>query len=490
MRSRPARRFPGRDSPFIIERPNDPSNFGWLSRKRSVFERSPGNLGSNDKPMSHKFEWNSFADQPHNVAPRAERTRHHLRRWPTYLALLGSNLAWGPRVFWLYRRNRREMHRRLVNITPEMFGLAISPRFGRPGETEAAIALLHSSGVRQTLFRIPSWEKDRLAEYETFARHLRGEGFELTAALLQRRDDVFAPGAWMDFLLDVFARIGPSCSHFEIGHAWNRTKWGVWDHREYLTLARAAVAARDRIGRDRIKLVGPGVIDFEFHLYPPVLRAVDFDVVSSLLYVDRVGAPENAQYGFTTAKKIALFKAYADAASRRAVPAWITEVNWPLESTGPWSPASGKPNVSEEAQADYLVRYYVIALTSGLIDRVYWWQMVAPGYGLVDSRETPWRTRPSFTAFAFIAARLAGSAFVGKEEPTKPGGPGDGSDEVYHFRKDGREFALAWTTGAPRRRAFGRMIGEVLNRSGQVLPREREDGGVQIDGSPRYVIFE
>ncbi len=440
--------------------------------------------------MRFKFEWNDMADQPHNVAPRSDRTRHHLRRWPSYLELIGLNLVWDPAIFWRYRALRRRLFRRPVDITPGMFGLAVSPRFGRPGETDAVLALLRETGVRRVLFRFPSWERDRLEDYSGFAGRLHSEGFEPAAALLQRREDVFAVEAWTDFAESAFDRLGPACPYFEIGHAWNRTKWGVWDHREYIRLARAAAAARDRIGRKNIKLIGPAVIDFEYHLYPPVLRAVDFDVISSLLYVDRVGAPENPQYGFTAAKKIAFFRACADVLVPGGRPAWITEFNWPLENTGAWSPAAGKPNVGEDVQADFLVRYYIIALAGGVIDRAYWWQLVAPGSGLVDSRESPWRKRPSYAAFAFMASMLSGSVYTGKEETPRGGGTAGRGGEVYHFRKGGREFALAWTRGGPLRREFDRPVASVLDRSGRGLAQDRDGGLIRLDGSPRYVIFK
>ncbi|MBM3312818.1 MAG: hypothetical protein FJY80_15070 [Candidatus Aminicenantes bacterium] len=435
------------------------------------------------------FEWNDLADQPHNVAPRSERTLHHLTHWKTYLALAWADFVWGVPALWRYRRYRRRMHRFSVPVTADMFALAVSPRFGRPaGETDALLGLLRETGVRQTLFRVPSWEKGRLAEFEAFARRVRSDepGRGLAAALLQRREDVFEGGAWARFLEEAFARLGPHAPYFEIGHAWNRTKWGVWDHAEYIKLARPAAALRDRQPpRSRVKLVGPAVIDFEFHLYPPTLRAVDFDVVSSLLYVDRVGAPENAQAGWTAAMKLALFAAVADASSRRPVPAWITEVNWPLAGTGPYSPAAGKPNVGEEAQADYLVRYYVLCLTSGLIDRVVWWQLVAPGYGLVDSRETPWRRRPSFFAFKTMVERLSGSLFVGKDE--RPPLPGGGRAEVYLFTKNGREFALAWTAGPPGECELGRPAAAVFSRDGGEVPCSGTR--VRLDSSPRYILF-
>ena len=433
--------------------------------------------------MRFKFAWNEFADQPHNVAPRSERMRHHLRHGRTYAAMIWANLLTGGPSFLRYRRLRREMFRRPVAIERGMFAAAVSPRPGRDGEV---LALLEEAGVREALLRIPSWEKDRLAEYEAFARLARSRGIGLAIALLQRREDVFEAAAWARFVEDVFARFSPVCRHFEIGHAWNRTKWGVWDYTEYLALARPAFALREKYG---VKLVGPAVIDFEFHLYPPTLRALPFDVVSSLLYVDRVGAPENAQFGWTAAKKIALFKAIAESSARRRCSCWITEVNWPLEGTGPHSPASGKPNVTEEEQADYLVRYYIIGLASGLIERVYWWQLVAPGYGLADSREEPWRKRPAWFALRQMVEALAGSEFTGKD-----GGGSARGAEIYRFRKAGRDFAVCWTNDGRRDFEFGRPVDGVTGRDGGAIAPagtpERSAGRIAIGRSPKYVAFK
>jgi hypothetical protein len=78
----------------------------------------------------YPFEWNPLADQPHNVAPRAERTRHHFEHGRTYLSMLGSNLVHGGTTFSAYRRNRRTMFRAEVPMRPEMFGLAVSPVSG------------------------------------------------------------------------------------------------------------------------------------------------------------------------------------------------------------------------------------------------------------------------------------------------------------------------------------------------------------------------
>jgi hypothetical protein len=430
--------------------------------------------------MKSSFEWNEFADQPHNVAPRSERTRHHLKHWRTYFSLAAADLRYGLPGLRLYRRYRKNMYRERVRIDPGAFAVSVSPASPQvTDKTDDLIELLKAAGVQETLVRIPSWEKGRLEAYEKFAARLRAHGLGLTIAVLQRREDVFEEAAWAGFLEDVFARFRPFCPNFEIGHAWNRTKWGVWDYTEYLKLARPLVRLREKY---RATLVGPAVIDFEFHLYPPTVSRLPLDKISSLLYVDRVGAPEYRQFGWTTAMKVALFKAIADVSAGRDCDCWITEVNWPLQGTGKYSPASGEPNVTEEEQADYLVRYYLICLASGLIERVFWWQLAAPGYGLIDSREEPWRKRPSYFAFRTMTGILSGSTFVGKAENAEKAG-----GEFYLFEKQGRDFAVCWTSGTPFEHEFSRSVGRLLGRDGKDL--EVRPGRIRIEGSPKYVFF-
>ena len=74
--------------------------------------------------------------------------------------------------------------------------------------------------------------------------------------------------------------------------------------------------------------------------------------------------------------------------------------------------------MDETAQADYLVRYYLLALGTGLVERVFWWQLVARGYGLVDpaapgdpaGRDDPRgpRRRPAFFALKTLLRELDG----------------------------------------------------------------------------------
>lgn len=43
--------------------------------------------------------------------------------------------------------------------------------------------------------------------------------------------------------------------------------------------------------------------------------------------------------------------------------------------------------------------YYRIAWQSGWVEKVYWWELISPGYGLVDHRDGVLRKLPSYYAF-------------------------------------------------------------------------------------------
>jgi len=409
--------------------------------------------------------------------PLARRLRRHLRHIedPILTCLIGTNLWKSVPVLMQYRFLRSFAYQFPASLN-DPFAVAVSP-VTEEGREQALVDLLGELGITQSLLRVPSWERERLEIYERFLTRMRGAGIEVLVALLQRRKDVLEPQRWDRFLEEAFSRLGGKGALFEVGHAWNRTKWGVWDHREYLRLARLAQAAARK---HEIRLVGPAVIDFEFHLYPPVLKHVDFDIISSLLYVDRTGPPEGRQFGWDTTRKLALLRAIVDMCTEEGRDLWITEVNWPLKDTGEYSPAAGRPNVSEEEQADYLVRYYLLCLCSGWVDRIYWWQLVAPGYGLVDSRSLPWRKRPSFYALKTLKRFCGDSVYQGRF--VHPGA------RIFNFCRGKDVFAVGWTERGTVDYRFPSSIKRVISRGGEELAVTGRT--VTLDTSPRYVFFE
>lgn len=429
--------------------------------------------------MKETFRWNRYADQPHNVAPKKERLRHHFKHTGSYFSLLFSNLGKLAPGLRSYRKYRKFQYREKVRIA-DPFAVGVSPLGNR---NEEVVALLEEIGVKKTLVRIASWEKGHFEKIEILLDLLEERGIDIIFAVLQQRDDVLNPDQWEAFLDEAFSRFHKFSPYFEIGHAWNRTKWGVWDYTEYLRLAERSVSLAEK---HNVKLVGPAVIDFEFHLYPPILKKVPFDIASSLLYVDRMGAPETKQAGWDTSKKLALLRATVDVCLEDR-PLWITEVNWPLKGTGKYSPASGKPNVTEEEQADYLVRYYVLCLATGFVERIYWWQLLAPGYGLIDSRDEPRRKRPSFFAFKTIVSFLRDSEFQGTISNPMA--------EIFVFHREGACFVVIW---AKDKSHWGKslaldsflpgQVDRVVGRGGEDIPVQ--DGQIEINGSPKYVFYE
>ncbi len=423
--------------------------------------------------MNELFRWNELADQPHNVAPRKQRFRAHWKHARSYLELLRFNLPLLLPGLSLYRQIRRRMYRELFPLN-QVTGVAVTPR---EAKKEEIFFYLKQLGVKNVLVRIPSWEKEKLSQYEEFVGQLHQRGYSILIALLQNRYDVLEPKGWQNFLKSVFEKFCSYTSYFEIGHAWNRTKWGLWTYREYLDLARPAL---DLAKRYKVELVGPAVIDFEFHLYPVVLKEIDFDIISSLLYVDRTGAPENAQWGWTLEKKLALLRAAIDLTPCLGRPCWITEFNWPLQGMEPYSPAPGRPCVSLEDQANFLVRYFVLAMASGLVQRIYWWQLAARGYGLVDPLVNPWEIRPSFVAFKTMQSFLEGTVFERREFHRRAW--------IFYFARGKQRLAVVWTKKGSLDWEFNWPIRQVFDRDGQALTYK--GGAIKIEERPKYVIFE
>ncbi|MFQ6083031.1 MAG: hypothetical protein ACE5WD_06715 [Candidatus Aminicenantia bacterium] len=426
--------------------------------------------------MKDRFIWNPYTDQPHNIVPKKERFLMHFHHLRSYLSLIKLNFKNMIPVLKRYRVLYKEIYYSPVKIDSQ-FAVSISPL---EHQNEEVVEKLISLGVKNTLIRIPSWETNQLKKYFSLAEILEREGINFVIAILQNRDDVLKPRKWREALNEIISSFYSKTDYFEIGHAWNRTKWGVWDYKEYLRLLEPAVELREKY--KEIKLVGPAVIDFEFHLIDAILNYnIFFDKVSSLLYVDSRGAPENTQFGWDTSKKVCLFKAIVDNSKNLSKDCWITEVNWPIKGTGKYSPAAGRPNVSEEHYADYLVRYYLLCLCTGLVERIYWWQLIAPGYGLIDNRGKNWRLRPGYRAYQTMVSLLRGSAFL--QRVSHP------SAQFFLFKDDkGKIFTVAWTNNQLVDYIFLPKIERIVNQDGKELSLASQR--VEINSSPKYIYFD
>lgn len=449
-----------------------------------------------DAPSRERVVWDHLSDQPHLHATPLQKLGARLGDAGSHLAQLGAAGRAVPRITRRYRRLRRGLYAEPVAFGA--MGVALRPL---PGDPEGLLALVDELGARPVLLRLHPWDPEARDAEEALARELAARGHEVSFALPQTRELVRDRERWRAALAEIAERFTPYGRAFQVGQAVNRSKWGVWTAEEYAALladARESLTAR----RPDAELLGPAVIDFEFHAAAGLLNlrrpGLAFDAVSALLYVDRRGAPENRQAGFDTVEKVVLLRALAETGRNAASPrCWITEVNWPLLE-GPHSPAGRSVSVDEETQADYLVRYYLLTLGTGLVERVFWWQMVARGYGLVCPGDgAGLRRRPAFRALATLIRELEGATFTG---PLGPGGGARGEGgarrarggdaRLYAFRRaDGSELVVGWSAaGRPVEATLPRPAEAALTRDGAPEPPP-EGVRITLGPSPRYFLL-
>ncbi len=459
----------------------------WLRPRRAHphIPAAPRGASARDKIV-----WDHLSDQPHQHAGGLEKLRVRLADAPNHARLTTAFVAAAPRIWRRYRHLMRDLYQR--EIPWDGAGICVRPYPQAPGELLTA---LEDLGADKVLLRLHPWEEDHDDE-EALARELASRGYDLAFSLPQNRELVRDAARWQRKVEELAERFTPFGRHFQLGQAINRSKWGIWKYDEYLAMAVAAADILRRHGD--IEILGPSVIDFELHATAAVLNLaateLRFDAVSSLLYVDRRGAPENTQLGFGTVGKVVLLQAIAETSRNSEPRSWITEVNWPLWE-GPHSPAGRTVSVDEQTQADYLVRYFLLSLTTGAVERVYWWQLVARGYGLIAPQEDdaptpppkPLRRRPSFRAFANLLQQLRGTRFV-HPLPSPPG------TCLFLFRgragaqQGGRETVAGWSVGDRCAVVLPRRPQEIIERDGASAARPAT-AEVEVSPSVRYFLL-
>lgn len=451
------------------------------------YRRSDGGEAALPEYPSEKdmWVWDSRSEQPVNVMKSRDRGRHYgMSRTliPARTFVSGGSAVWRE-----YRHCLSECYCRELRMAGGM-GVAVS---GTPEVFHRERESLRVLGRLPVLIRFPCWyAPERLAEIAKSARILHDSGHPVTAALLQDRRAITEPGRWRTFVRGVLEQIADFVEMVEPGHAINRVKWGIWDLGEHRRMIEETMAAAD--GLRPVRWIGPSAIDFEYVFLMGALRNLPagfgMTAMSHLLYVDRRGMPEAKQGSFSSLEKFALAKALAIWSGVCGDRVIVTEVNWPIVGTDVYSPVNSPymspgirrndPSVSENLYADYMMRYCLIALCSGMVERVYWWKLAAKGFGLIDP--DGWRERPAFAVFRRMVNVMSDCVFLRKLST-------DGV-EAYVFRRgDGGGLCLAYSV-----REDGRFVPpyakyRVESATGVQLPFSKE---VAVGSRPVYVFEE
>jgi len=342
--------------------------------------------------MKPPFEWDHLSDQPHVISNKTFKNSLKKQGIPHYVKSFFVALITLPIVLFamLFFRAKK------TTLTgADFLGLCVN----QDKLPELAPELVAQLGVKKILVRIPLWDCDNIDKYKAFCQSL-GD-VDIVFCLLQDREHVTNHAMLTKHIDIVFTALrGISCE-FQVGNATNRLKWGCISVEESLQFFGVVKAYRDAHFKE-IKLIGSSVIDFEpistvrsvFHLYN-----AKADAMAALLYVDRRGSPESTQgWIFDFKHKIRFVYTAMCLSPKIHNKLYITEINWPLKDKSGYAPAKGDCTVSEDDAAMYLVRSYLIAWATGQVDTVFWHQLIAPGYGLVDHREDV-RFMPAFYAF-------------------------------------------------------------------------------------------
>jgi len=350
------------------------------------------------------FTWDGYSDQPHVIRDKTLRRRIYRSTLVAQLKLLLTNAALLPLIILRFSLSFME---KKTPSSEHFFGMSINYDKA-PQQTKA---LIEELGVRRLLIRLPLSEMHRFDAYVTFIAQFKD--YDLLINILQDREHVEDLTLLHNDLQRIFSTLVPLTCQFQIGNAVNRKKWAFFSMDEYLQFYEVAQKLKQQ-HYPQLVLIGSSVIDFEYHYSVRTLfnfYRVHYDIFSALLYVDRRGAPENRQMGLNLSGKIRLLYSIMALSAKTAQRLIITETNWPRTQSAPYAPTSEKECVDDVTYAAYMVRYYLIALASGRVESVYWHQLIAPGYGLVDHREGIKKYR-AFDAFATMLHFIDGARAI------------------------------------------------------------------------------
>ena len=353
-----------------------------------------------------------------------------------------------------------------IEIPGDFFGVNVAP--GEQSATDDyTLQRLSELGLRQVRmdysYNSPGGNAENLLE------RLLTENFQvflnifppLTEAEILDQD-VEAQQRWSNFLAQLFSRYGSRIRCFEIGNTPNRGRWSGFSSRSFVVAW--YLASEQAQGLD-LTLAGPNVSDFV-----PLYNASYLSMMKRVaaapkihtdnLFVERVIEPEAYDHRVlgrlaTPLLKLNLVKK-ARVLERLGESAGCSEF---LCTYTCWTAKRLARRAAWPAtkQADYLVRYYALAASSGALQRVYWGPLICHRDGLIDDgaedypsidqvsfyervRGAPnqFEITPAFNALRHCASRLAGARCL--EAVHHPDGV-----SLFSYRSAAdQHFLLAW----------------------------------------------
>ncbi|TLS72919.1 hypothetical protein FE246_00085 [Aliarcobacter thereius] len=347
--------------------------------------------------VNEKFIWDNYSDQPHIIKDRAFKKAMRKKHLKDFIKMFLSSIFILPiaLLFMKFFKGKVE------TSNQDFIGLGVN--LDKDDGKNIQQELVEELGVKNLIIRIPLWDIKNIDLYVDFAKSFNTKSKKnILLNIMQDRANIENYKLLKENLRTIFTKFKDISNEFQIGTTINRLKWGFFSVKEYMNFYKVAQNLKEQ-EFPNIKLLGPSVIDFEYYYNVRAMfnmKKIKYDITSALLYVDRRGSPQNTQYGiFDLKNKIdLLFSLVKLSPKTLSDDIYITEVNWPIKNTAPYAPTSEKECVTNEEYTKYIIDYFKIARDSKKIKRVYWHQLIAPGYGLVDNRDGKIVKYPQFYA--------------------------------------------------------------------------------------------
>ncbi|RBQ31267.1 hypothetical protein CRU92_07310 [Arcobacter sp. FW59] len=344
------------------------------------------------------FVWDNYSDQPHIIKDKEFKKTMRKKELKDNLKLLFTSLFILPIsiLFMKFFKGRVE--------TSNKYFIGLGVNLDKNDGRNIQQDLVEELGVENLIIRLPLWDIQNIDSYVSFAKSFnKNSKKNILLNIMQDRNNIENGELLKQNLELIFTKFTDISDEFQIGTTINRLKWSFFSVKEYMDFYKIAQDLKE-LKFPNIKLLGPSVIDFEYYYNIRAmfnLKKIKYDITSALLYVDRRGSPKNTQYGiFDLKNKIDLLFSLVKLSPKNVSDEiYITETNYPIKNTAPYAPTSEKECVSNEEYTKYMLEYFEIAKKSKKIKRVYWHQLIAPGYGLVDNRDGEIVKYPQFYAF-------------------------------------------------------------------------------------------
>jgi len=349
-------------------------------------------------------------------------------------------------------------------VPNEYFGVGVAPG-PHPAYDDFVLNAVKRLGLN--IVRIDVGVENKDAQIRLMDR-LTAEGIALVVHFVQHADEaklihrqVQLQRQWAEFVRYVLSRYQRQIHLVEIGSTVNRPRWSGYSLKSFIATWQIAYPI---VKEFRIPLAGPNITDFE----PPytelflkqILKTAQLpDYYSNNLFAERATEPERYDHkvmgyqlaGLLKFNLIKKAKTLKQIASKYALSSVVSlSAFWTLPRIQRYSV------FAELKQADYLVRYFVLSIASGALDKAFWGPLICHREGLIDDAEDEYTKRekisyyekvtgqlsrmtfrPSFHAMRFIVEFLNQAEYLGKQ--------GDLSGlEIHRFKKGQQVFDISW----------------------------------------------